>query len=354
MPLLSWNLSTICPESIPPLGLAQFRDYLHSNAKRNLFLTGLLVKHLNLFKEHGIEAVPFKGPVLAHSVYGNLMLRDFGDLDILVRKEDVFKVKELLIRYNYGLPDYIPDAELAARSPFMHALTFISGDGLVNLDVHWRVSDSYFFFPFDYERMWKRLETLPLAGTDVLVPTAEDMMLILSVHGSKHCWERLLWICDLSEFIKAHPDIDWERVIEESIRLRFKRMLFLGLYLVNDLLGTPLPEKIRVRIQSDSKVSSLAEMVLKDLFSEPGRPIRLLEHIALLFNLRERWKDRLKYFNVRHWAIPNVRDRSFVSLPQFLSSLYYFLRPLRLLTEYGPSSTKLLLKKLLHIRETEH
>ena len=32
----------------------------------------------------GIAAIPYKGPVLAAAVYGNLALRTFSDLDILV------------------------------------------------------------------------------------------------------------------------------------------------------------------------------------------------------------------------------------------------------------------------------
>jgi len=36
-----------------------------------------LLKLLDLFENHGIPAVPFKGPVLASSIYGDLSLRQF-------------------------------------------------------------------------------------------------------------------------------------------------------------------------------------------------------------------------------------------------------------------------------------
>jgi hypothetical protein len=97
IPLLYQSLSTTCPEAVPKTNLAQLRDYSHSNALHNLFLTKELLKLLNLFESHSIPAIPFKGPVLAVSAYGNLSLRQIGDLDILVRERDYHKAKELLL-----------------------------------------------------------------------------------------------------------------------------------------------------------------------------------------------------------------------------------------------------------------
>lgn len=84
MSLLYQSLSTTCPEAVPKTNLAQLRDYFHSSAFHNLFLTKELLKLLNLFESHSIPAIPYKGPVLAVSAYGNLSLRQISDLDILV------------------------------------------------------------------------------------------------------------------------------------------------------------------------------------------------------------------------------------------------------------------------------
>jgi hypothetical protein len=83
MPLLYQSLNTTCPEAVPKANLAQLRNYFHTNAQRNLFLTKELLKLLTLFETHSIPAIPFKGPVLAVSAYGNLSLRQISDLDIL-------------------------------------------------------------------------------------------------------------------------------------------------------------------------------------------------------------------------------------------------------------------------------
>ena len=43
-----------------------------TNAARNVFLTNKLFEILNLFKEDNITALPFKAPVLAEAVYGDM------------------------------------------------------------------------------------------------------------------------------------------------------------------------------------------------------------------------------------------------------------------------------------------
>jgi len=49
--------------------------------------TGELLKLLNLFAAHGIGVIPYKGPTFGSCRLGNLALREFTDLDILVQTE---------------------------------------------------------------------------------------------------------------------------------------------------------------------------------------------------------------------------------------------------------------------------
>ena len=89
MPLLYWNLHTVCPQAVHKDILDLLKRSFHENARRNLFLSGELLELLKLLEGEGIPAIPFKGPVLADFVYGNLALRSIWDLDLLVHKHDV-------------------------------------------------------------------------------------------------------------------------------------------------------------------------------------------------------------------------------------------------------------------------
>ena len=66
-------------------------------------LTGELVKVMELLEDNGIKAFTYKGPVLASQAYGNIGLREFGDIDIFIEKENALKVKDLMIDNEYSV-----------------------------------------------------------------------------------------------------------------------------------------------------------------------------------------------------------------------------------------------------------
>ena len=51
---------------------------------------------MNVLEANGITAIPYKGPAIALKLYGNVARRQFADLDILVRKHDVWKAGRLI------------------------------------------------------------------------------------------------------------------------------------------------------------------------------------------------------------------------------------------------------------------
>src|SRR5215207_3982314 len=269
MPLLYWNLNTTCPESVPRATLDQLRTYFRKNSQRNVFMAGKLLRLLSLFETHGISAVPFKGPALAATVYGNLALRRQSvDLDILVRKQDVLKAKDLLLAQGYWPEEKWTRQQEAVLLQRSHEYTFVHDDDKVKVEVHWRITSKYFSFPLDSERLWERLRPSSLAGEEVMVFSPEDLLLILCVHGTVHLWQELELICGVAELIGANRELDWQQIMEEAKELGGERMLLLGLFLASDLLGAPLPDEVLQRVRTDRSVKALAAQVRERLFGE--------------------------------------------------------------------------------------
>src|SRR5262245_35749716 len=100
-PLLYTHLNATCREAVPNRNLDELRNHFHDNSRHNLFLTGELLNLLRLFETHQIPAIAFKGPVLAAAVYGNLALRQFSDLDLMIHKQQVAKTRGLLVSRGY-------------------------------------------------------------------------------------------------------------------------------------------------------------------------------------------------------------------------------------------------------------
>ena len=351
LPLLYRSLSGMAPEGVPEIILNNLRNRFNSNGRRNLYLTGELLKLLGFLAENGISAIPFKGPVLALSAYGDLSLRQFDDLDILIPKSDVLKAKELLVSRNYRLRDPFTPERAEACLRIGCEFVFERQDGMVTVDLHWDFAETGFGFRFDLEKLWHRLEPISIGGRKVHTLPIEDTLLLHCVHGSKHEWERLEWICALSELIRTHRQIDWDRVFEKASSLSSERMFLVGLRLTRDLLETDLPGAALEKLKKDPVLDSLVSQVCKGLFSEEEAYLKEATRYAFHLKMREKWTDKARYFfNVACRKLtPNARDQKQLPLPAFLSFTYVLTRPIRLLREYGVSPLIQFLKRLRSI-----
>ncbi|MGH9971336.1 MAG: nucleotidyltransferase domain-containing protein [Pyrinomonadaceae bacterium] len=342
MPLVCRSLDSFA-EAVPKEILQRLHNDFFAHARRNLFYTGELLKLLASMEEHGIKAVPYKGPVLSASAYGSVVLRTFIDLDILVHERDILRTKELLLsRGFHTVKTQLTRAQEEARlrSRDQKDIVFVHPGLPIRVELHWRVA-SLFLFPLDSDPLWQRLGTITLGGARVSNLSAEDMLLVLCVHGAKHSFKRLQWICDIAELIRANPHMDWNQVLKRARNLRSVRMLSLGLSLASNLLGATMPREVTLTIESDPEVKSVAARVLALLFPSNGGISLALTGSYFHVNLKEEWTDRtrlrLRYYlhKLTHALRPNVRDTHLLPLPELLSFLYYLVRPIRVAKIYG-------------------
>ena len=96
-------------------------------------------------------------------------------------------------------------------------------------------------------------------------------MLILCMHGAKHLWKNLGWICDVAELLRGQPALNWDQVRHEARRLRSERLLQLGLQLAERLLQAPLPSDVLREARRDAIGRVLADQVFRHLFDETVR-----------------------------------------------------------------------------------
>jgi hypothetical protein len=291
LPLLYRGVQTIGVDLLSSPVWAELQHHFHANAQHNLLLTGTLLRLLRLLAMHDIPALPYKGPVLAIAAYGNLALRQFGDLDILVRQQDVERAKDLLLAHGYRWWEQRPGT-LLPRQRKVYEL--ISGDGQVLVELHWAITSSTFYVPLDPARLWERLETVALLDQPVPTLTPEHLLLILCVHGAKHHWHRLAWICDIAAVLHVSAEMDWGYLLEQADQLGCRRMLLLGVFLAQTLLGTPLSEPLWHRLSVETAIPRLAQEVQARLFTNVSRPLAAVDRPLFYLRLRERPQDRLR------------------------------------------------------------
>ena len=91
------------PGLAPAAVFEQLRTRYQLNARKNLKFTAELFRILDCLEANSIPAIPLKGPVLAETVFGDLALRDFSDLDVLVHAHDVLRAKGALQSLDYSV-----------------------------------------------------------------------------------------------------------------------------------------------------------------------------------------------------------------------------------------------------------
>jgi hypothetical protein len=309
----------------------------------SLFLANELRKLLKLFEEHAIPVIGYKGPILGVSLYGDLALRGFGDIDIVVRRQDVVRARDLLLSRGYQ-----PDSQLTGKEDreyleSNHACTLRHKDSKVAVDLHWRVTDLHFAFRIEEENLWSRLDVVNLGGVRVNSFSPENLLLILCVHGAVHAWQRMIWICDVAQLLRAKP-MDWEFVEHEARRLGVQRILLLGLWLVHRLLDADVPADLLRQASDNTEVRHLAGMVIQRALGKPQPSEGVFQKIFRWQTL-ERSEDKMRYsvYLMRHFTAVNYRDVDVLAVPGSLRFVHYLLRPFRLARSYGRQISRHLL-----------
>lgn len=372
--LVGRQLSARGWKNVPPLPRAKWSRYFAAISLHSTALTDELKRVCSALEAASIPVVSFKGPTLAYFAYGNCVVRPFADLDILVSRSQVEQAHELLRSLGYA-----HEANLSPSQERAH----LKVDSVFNLwrpappelaealpygfavELHWGITSPNLPFDLGFEDLAPRLEWMDLSAEGgvrkaelkvssfdnphsslrtgrvrALAPT--DLLLILAVHGSKHLWERLLWICDIAQVIGHTPDLDWDTLLRDAKACGVERMTALGLSLARDVLGAALPREVETWLSGQPQALHLASQLRASLWDLPdeedvrmgfstgglGESRTTLQMAALLAqSVDNPWK-RVGLFS-HIVTTPSAIERAQMTLPPGLQSLWWVSSRLR-------------------------
>jgi len=305
--------------------LARIKAAYLQVVRHNMLLGGELLKMTKLFQKQGIETLAFKGPILAQIAYGDITLRQFGDLDIFVKRANFRKVAELLTAQGYQ-PRFPIETFSGEKVMFEmnNDCPFYDRKRGIAVEIHW---DFFRKLALPTERLhpWEHRRTVSLNGTPVTTLSDESHLLYHSLHGSKHLWERFIWIVDIDRLIRATPDLDWERVLEMAESMGAKRMFLLGPALASHYLHTPLPVSIQ-KLCREAQLEEFIDYVDRELRRTIPTPEESLGKLKKVIALRDTFYYKtltLLEFLFR----PGINERRTIVLSDRFFGLYWLLRP---------------------------
>lgn len=316
---------------VPAAVMADLRVRRISAMARDLYLANQLLAVTDLLDASGVPAIAFKGPTLAALAYDEGGLREYSDLDILVRPTAIAGVRRTLIEQGYRPKCF--DVRVI-YSPVFRCIEepFVAADGVTTLDLHWRMLPHYTSFSRT-DSLWARARSINLRGRSVTTLATEDLILFLCVHGAKHGWPLLSWVCDLAGLIcrsvaSAIP-IDWQVLISRAKSIDSHRSLMLGFALAQDLIDAAIPPALATAGRDDALIQRLAQRVMRAMFRNFGDRTGLLQELIIPLQSFDTSRAKLRYLAGRAFT-PTLDDWAAMPLPKTLFPFYYLTRPMRL------------------------
>jgi hypothetical protein len=323
---------------LPPEVERSLRSAYEVNLRRSLWFAAELARIMQHFESRQLRALPYKGPVLAQSLYRDLGLRSFSDLDFLISPADFERAKQALAEIGYRPSGEINPAiestaaeRLCLRTGYELSFDSAAGENLVELQ--WALLPHFYAVDLGVEDLLARAGKTVVGEREVPCLSLEDSLLVLCLHAAKHLWTRLIWLSDIAETLRSYSGtqtIDYPLVFSRARAMGIARILGVSFWLVENVLRAEIPKRAEEMIAADPRVPALGSEFAARLARGATYDFESTEYFRLILKLRERRGDRLWYLWRLIWT-PGAGEIAAVRLPETLFPLYRIVRIGRLM-----------------------
>jgi Uncharacterised nucleotidyltransferase len=300
------------------------RSAYESNLRRSLWFTAELARIMQHFERSNLRAVPFKGPALAQSLYGDPGLRSFSDLDFLISSGDFTRAKQALAEIGYRPAEEFSAAleRFFLRIGYERSFDGTPGKNLVELQ--WALLPHFYGIDLEVDGLIARSGRIVVGGCEMPCLSLEDSLLVLCLHAGKHLWTRLIWLSDIAESLRDQH-IDYKLVFSRARVLGVARILGVSFWLAKNLLHAELPQPAEEMIAADPRVPLLGAEFAERLARGATYDFESTEYFRLILKSRERRSDRWRFLWRLVWT-PGEGEIEAVRLPEALFPLYRIVR----------------------------
>lgn len=347
---------TGCLDELPENIRCDLREEAQQMTRLAEGYAGPLAEYLERAAAANVPTVVLKGLSISQNFYQNPAMRPGGDIDLLVRKQDLHASLKILDEMgNYRWHKLLDD-----RYYERHHLHQIRGrlDTRIWFEVHWALDHPYTLLTIDYTSILDRAEPGTLLNQPVYDLSPPDQLLTQAVHLVKHAVylpatiERtdmpriiladgmLMYFLDVAETLRHDKDsLDWSQTVRLAQEWGAADILGAVLSVCYKYLNAPVPERILSELAvgkanrvNDYVMNRLVEYeIAEHMGQKPSRlwaflvgyqeslvlrPIRLLDALTYLFPPAEFLQRRYGRAN-----LPSRLQHTFKAIVQYLRNL---------------------------------
>lgn len=231
--------------ALPPTAAYALSAAVFAASAQTMLLDAELTTLAADLVRQSLTVMLLKGPVLSRTLYPDLRLRPYSDIDLNVRERDETAVVAAL--EGRGFHEVAYAAEEARRAHANHGCTdaayhrvFVSERSGACVEVH--TDPLQLGLPSVGEAgRWQRALPAP-QWPDAVALCPEDQLVQLSVHVHKHGFSRLIWLKDIDLLVRRHGEtLDWPLVTSVARSEGVTSSVWYSLVAARAAFDTPIP-----------------------------------------------------------------------------------------------------------------
>lgn len=299
----------------------KLQGHYQKNGLRGILALKETLDVMKTLGKNDILAIPLKGAFASETIFKDISVYPFGDIDILIKRNDLFKSKDILCsQCQYSSVDSILESDL------LESHYHIILNKKFTLEIHWNLVKRYFKIKDGF--WWETAQPMTWNNIPVMDLSVENNILYNVFRLFDHCFHPLRFFVLMSGIIEKNKDvIDWEKLVSTARHYKMEKLVLFTLFVCHELLKTPLPESMHLKPKKEYLL--FRSLVCSGLLSGVKRKhFRMLIYNLILIDFQTLGRVLAgRLFPTK----AELRLRYNLSPSSKLVSFYYFLNPILLL-----------------------
>jgi hypothetical protein len=234
-------------ELIPSAVHGQLQQVYYRTLSRGMVLYDAFKKIAEAFHTNGLELIALKGIYLAENLYQDIALRQFSDIDLLIKPEDGAACLSVLKELGFVERKSQEISELIhSKSDFVHYKPLELND--VSVEIHIKLHRDSERYKVDLNRCWSDKKQVKIHGKDFYALSLCDLIIHLCIHLDKHFREgHVQFTCfnDITNVLEINSQIiDWELFLKRCQAFNCETDVMKYLILVHRYFNASIPDSV--------------------------------------------------------------------------------------------------------------
>lgn len=269
-PLAGYTLDRAAPDLVPEEIRSAFGTIVERTAEQNRASFDQLADIVDALASGGVEAIAYRGPVLALQAFDAIGLCVFKDLELFVREQDIATTIGTLRRLGYDRKEQ-PDAQ-PEPTQGLHGHERLYNPALeIDVVLRTRLAPPQMAIDMRYAELWTRAQRTRLNGRSMRTLSVEDNLIALALHGGGEISRNMKWICDFAASIRSQAELDWDAMIARARAQNCLSLLLTATCLARTYFGATVPETIAVAERSDPTIAPIVSSTIARWADKPVR-----------------------------------------------------------------------------------